>query len=316
MENYKIFEERLELTKEQISEGMNFNSVLKTASTPGIFKSGVSVTSKMLVILGVTSIIASTILLIMLFASRTKPNLIQKQNHTIDTTTFAISPLVSDSLVPKKEAKHELLSNSDKKAGLTRDSNLNEIKTNSSEIVIERISLPFEKLINADSRYAILIKDSIYGPTNVSLGYGTYKEYKEKTDLRLSEQNSAWFKFTIKKDTLLTFHIVPQLGTDDYDFVLYKVLDDKLEMVRSCFSYNTTLNKNTGLSNSNMDTTYHAKTWGGTPQGKTYAQALKVKANETYYLMINNSMGTGQDPSGFTIYFYNYLPKNKANRYQ
>ncbi|MBL7918323.1 MAG: hypothetical protein JNM96_07980 [Bacteroidia bacterium] len=127
----------------------------------------------------------------------------------------------------------------------------------------------------------------------------------------------------MKKDTLLTFHIVPKLKTDDYNIALFKcsgpscmneIARNKIKPIRVCFSWNTSHNCNTGLSSKQKDTTYMAQGIG-VNVGPTYASALKVKAGETYYLLVNANSVNLQDPEGFTIYFYNYLPKNKTNTY-
>jgi len=173
------------------------------------------------------------------------------------------------------------------------------------------------KFANADFKNAIAIEDSIYGLTNVSLGYGSVLDFK--FDQYVREENSAWFKFSIDHDSTLIFDIVPIDSTDDYDFILFKcpnancindIRAKKIIPERICYSYNTTKNSTTGLSE------YATSTIIGIGFGPAYASALSVKAGETYYLMINNGYDgktplRNKFPKGFTIYFYNYYPKKK-----
>jgi hypothetical protein len=303
MENYKIFEGRAELTKEQVAEGVDFNSILRSASVVPKFS------FKTIGIVGLVSIALTIGLVYYLQHPNTNPP--KKEIIPIDTLKHESPVSKIDSVI--SDTQREVHSIIKEKVEIKKDTTLPR-----SEVDVKEIGdypIPFEKLPNADSRYAIPIMDSIYGPTNVSQGYGNQLEYRDKIDPNNSEKNSAWFKFIIEKDTLLTLHIVPKLANDDYDFILYK-LDEKLEIVRSCFSYNSGINKNTGLSNLRIDTTFQAQTLGGSSLGRTYAPALKVKKGDTFYLLINNSMQTGQEPEGFIIYFYNYLPKSKFNKYK
>ncbi len=175
-----------------------------------------------------------------------------------------------------------------------------------------------KKLPNADFATAMEIEDSIVGPTNVSLGNGTVMDFRFDKDIR--ETNSAWFKFTVDRDTLLSFDIVPLDSADDYDFIVFKCPDKKcIENIRmkkvlpdrACYSYHPSKSGITGLSE------YESKTIIGPGPGVAYCAALPVKAGETYYLMIDNSFGEFNPlpmkfPKGFTIYFYNYWPKKKA----
>lgn len=169
-----------------------------------------------------------------------------------------------------------------------------------------------KKLPNADAKGAIEITDSIAGPFNISLGYGVSQEFKQR---EIWESNSAWFKFTVDHDTTLTFDIVPIDSVDDYDFVLFKCLDgsciDKngkmnLVKIRHCFSICASKSGMTGLSN------YVKATEIGDGLGPAYVASVQVKANETYYLMVDCAsryLNQIKQPLGFRIYFYNYYPR-------
>lgn len=187
--------------------------------------------------------------------------------------------------------------------------------TGITETKIIQTKIPFKKQKNADAEFAIEIQDSIYGPTNVSFKYGYIKEFQ--ADNFINEENSAWFKFSFDRDTTLTFDIVPENGIDDYDFALFKCLDNncitsikysKIPPIRVCYSFNASKNSSTGLSE------YAIETNVGAGNGPAYVPVLQVKTGETYYLLINYAddyLKREKEPKGFTIYFYNYWPKKK-----
>jgi hypothetical protein len=317
--NYIIVENRPELSYHEVAKGMDFEQALNMGIGPKI-------PLKMLLISGV---VVGISLAAFFYLNKTDSEMQSADKITVDSVETK-EPVVESS--ETKEAKTvNKISVEVKKDTTVRMKNVaqieeeNEYSTGDAGFIE---SVVFKKRFNADAETATTIKDSIYGPTNVSMGRGDICEYKDPNDPKTTEKNSAWFKFTIQKDTLLTFHIVPTLKTDDYDFALFRCDDYKclqeiklarLRPVRYCFSWNTTLNINTGLSNRNKDTTFRA--WShihGEKYGKTYAPALWVKRGETYYLMVNisNTDTQNKEPEGFMIYFYNYLPKAKANTYK
>lgn len=165
------------------------------------------------------------------------------------------------------------------------------------------------KLTNVDFATAIEIQDSIIGPVNVSKGYGSKMEYRF---LACGEENSAWFKFKIDFDTLLTFDIVPEDEGDDYDFIIFKcnqpecikdIMENKTTPSRMCFSVNYGKSGSTGLSEFS-----ESKAVGAGP-GIGYASAISVKAGDTFYLVVNFPEIYHRTSKGFKIYFYNYWPK-------
>jgi hypothetical protein len=317
--NYKLIDERL-LSKEDILKGMDFEHVLKIKLTPKF-------PLKNWIIGGVAVV---TIAAFFFIGNNDKK---EKLDHERNATPIEIRR--NDTIVPKQENSKEISKEIVQiKAPLKKDSAVSLDKPKVTELVEEYSdapfvtprSLPFKKRFNTDAETAITIKDSIYGPTNVSIGRGDYCEFNDPNEEKAVEKNSAWFKFTIKKDTLLTFHIVPTLKTDDYDFVLFKCDDysclsemkrGKAKPIRYSFAWNTTHNINTGLSNNRRDTTWQNETYYKNWTGKTYAPSLKVKAGETFYLMItiSNIDTQNKEPEGFMIYFYRNLPKQRANTY-
>lgn len=175
------------------------------------------------------------------------------------------------------------------------------------------------RLMNADAKNAMEVEDSIVGPVNVSLGFGERKEIKaDPPHYQYEENNSAWYKFTVDQDTVLTFDIVPLDSLDDYDFALFKCADsvctgrnngNQLKMVRICYSMCTSKSGMTGLSH------YSDRVSIPAGPGLAYVSGVDVKAGETYYLMVNYSEGymhqKRDKPLGFRLYFYNYNPKKK-----
>ncbi len=324
MDNYKILEDRSELTPEQVAAGMSFSMVQKKVFTPKTASLKITIISAVVTVAVVSGIFIYRASSLQSKNIKDQPviNDTIKENKIIINTDTILPELKGAEKIPEKKRTNDssyALVRQEEKVVIEEVENTEEIKPVHS--------LSFQRLSNADSENAIEIKDSIYGPVNVSKGYGEYFEYGVKTNLFYSEMNSAWFKFTIKRDTLLTFHIVPTLGTDDYDFALFKYTSgsceralktNKLKPERICFSWNSSQNKNTGLSNMAKDTLFEQTFANGEKQGKTYAAALKVKAGEIFYLMVTNNLRVqkNQDPEGFMIYFYNYLPKNKANKYK
>ncbi|MBA2611219.1 MAG: hypothetical protein H0U95_04555 [Bacteroidetes bacterium] len=317
--NYKIVENRADLTAEQVVAGMGFSVIQKKSSISA--KNTLNTT--IITGLAVVAIIAGFVIY---NSIASKP----KQKN--------IQPIISDTLrsidtnrvVNEIKISYEIVNNQITEAKVRNvidETIINDkvIKDEPEETLKPTRSLSFQRLANADAQYAIEIKDSVYGPVNVSKGYGEYNDvFFDKANPKVKEVNSAWFKFKVTKDTLLTFHIVPTLGTDDYDFILYKCVDKdcnpaiRNKPLRVCFAWNSSMNPNTGLSNSAKDTTYEGIFANGEKQGKTYASVLKVKSGETYYLMVTNNLRIqkNQDPEGFMLYFYNYLPKKKANKYK
>ena len=166
------------------------------------------------------------------------------------------------------------------------------------------------KTPNTDFETALEIKDSIIGPTNVCNGYGSHKD-------NILETNSAWYKFTINKDTILTFDIVPNNPDDDYDFMLFKcpnkdcidkIRKSKIKPDRACWSFNTANYSATGMS-VNFNVAYVDP-----GPGQAYASGLPVKAGETYYLMVSlGQQCSYYNSKGYTIYFHNFWPKKPAN---
>jgi len=168
---------------------------------------------------------------------------------------------------------------------------------------------------NNDFDTAIEITDSIYGPTNVGVGYGKTLDFNFNASYR--EQNSAWFKFSVSHDTSIVFDIVSQNPADDYDFIIFKcnnptciedIRSNKIKPDRWCFNDNNEKTGYTGLSVVAKDK------YISTGPFSSHVAAIDAKAGDTFYLMVTYNYG--KQSSGFTIYFYDYWTKkpNKLKR--
>jgi outer membrane protein OmpA-like peptidoglycan-associated protein len=158
---------------------------------------------------------------------------------------------------------------------------------------------------NADCKKAIEIKDTIFGPTNAPVGYGSDMEIlgdKNSPYAFEREHNTCWYFFKSKNDCRLEIDIIPEKIGDDYDFLLYKysgrtfcqdVADKKINPIRSCISRNDRANgSKTGLSEQAPDEFIHSG------PGASYSKYLTVKKGEIYYLCLDNVYPNG---GGHTI---------------
>ena len=103
---------------------------------------------------------------------------------------------------------------------------------------------------NADCENAIVLEDTIFGPTNAPEGYGKVMEITADKDNKYyfeKEHNTVWYKFTTPQTCVLTFEIIPEDIRNDYDFLLFKYTDSsfcrdvknkKIKPVRSNISRN------------------------------------------------------------------------------
>lgn len=175
--------------------------------------------------------------------------------------------------------------------------------------------IPVKKQAYADLENALHIKDSVYGPVNVSMKYGKVCDFNNGT---LKETNSAWFTFTVSYDTVLTFDIVPIDSCDDYEFILFKCNGNKcmneirtnlLKPEKECYYANLKCNRSIGLSKSSITNTNMAA---------HNLSAIEVKKGDTFFLLVDYAMEISpytKDPSGFTIYFYNNWRESRKKHF-
>lgn len=172
------------------------------------------------------------------------------------------------------------------------------------------------RLPNTEAKHAIEIQDSIAGPFNVSLGYVRIKETKSTSGYIVSDKDySAWFRFRITHDTILSFDIIPADSLDDYDFTLYKCLAincidsngrGDFTLVRQCRSKCTSKSGMTGLSQ------YANSISVGRGPGPAYVSSINAKKGDVFYLRVTYGqeyINSRPNPSDFKIFFFNSFPK-------
>ncbi|MCF6364581.1 MAG: OmpA family protein [Bacteroidales bacterium] len=130
---------------------------------------------------------------------------------------------------------------------------------------------------------------TIFGPTTAPVELKTAKS--NSFDLT---KHPTWYKFTINKDGILLFDIIPQNPKDNYDFMLFKADDNFCEKfkakqitpIRSNFSRQENAKGLTGLSYSGA--------------ALDYEKGLMVSKGDVFYLVLNNVYKNGK---GHTISF-------------
>ncbi len=154
---------------------------------------------------------------------------------------------------------------------------------------------------NADCIHAIVLEDTIYGPSNAPKGYGNIMEItadKANKYYFEKEHNTVWYKFTVPQTCILTFEIIPEDIKNDYDFILFKYTDSnfcidvktkKIIPVRSNISRNAVgINSITGLSKDSNATYVHSG------PGRQFSNALNVTEGEVLYLVVDNVSNNGK----------------------
>ncbi len=112
------------------------------------------------------------------------------------------------------------------------------------------------------------------------------------------EHNVAWFTFLAPKDTMLTFDIVPNIPTDDIDFLLFKQAPNisfctQLSGINNNDPVRTNLSKvvgakgETGLSKRADEKIVDRN--GESP----YSKAVSIKQGERYYLIVDDKTQQG-----------------------
>jgi outer membrane protein OmpA-like peptidoglycan-associated protein len=164
------------------------------------------------------------------------------------------------------------------------------------------------KPIAGDCKNAIPLKlnnNLVYGVTIAPSGFGEVKEIRNGNKLTFEEEhNTAWYLLSIEKSGELTFDIVPQDTTNDYDFLLYTYNDstfcqsfkqNKLKPVRSNLSnVKKSIKGITGLKPNTL------KNSVGEGIGVSYSKSIDVKKGEKYMLILDNVTPNGK---GHTLVF-------------
>jgi outer membrane protein OmpA-like peptidoglycan-associated protein len=130
---------------------------------------------------------------------------------------------------------------------------------------------------------------SIFGPTTPPEALA--KDNESSFNLPI---HPTWYKFTVQKNGILLFDIIPQNAEDNYDFMLFKSTDN------FCDNYNS---NNTKPIRSNFSPPKNAKGLTGLSyngEAPDFEKGLQVAKGEVYYLALNNVYPEGK---GHTIHF-------------
>lgn len=172
------------------------------------------------------------------------------------------------------------------------------------------------KTENADAGKPVILKDSVFGPTNAPDGFGASLEFSgnSTTDSLFieDEHNTVWYKYIAPCNCELTFDIIPVSLQDDYDFMLYryngkpsdfaaKVKTKEVKPMRSCISRNDKkLKSKTGLAK-NLEINYIHQ-----GVGPSYVSSLPVNRGDVLYLLVDNVYKGGK---GHTVHIHCKAPK-------
>ena len=127
------------------------------------------------------------------------------------------------------------------------------------------------------------------------------------------EHNTAWYTFELKHAGDLSFDIIPDLATDDYDFLLFKIEEDNFcndILNKKTLPLRTNIARNkpneSGLTGLSKNVAAFFQKPG---IGNNYSASLQVNAHEKYVLVLDNVYG---GPGNHKIHF-NYERKSNLN---
>ena len=147
----------------------------------------------------------------------------------------------------------------------------------------------------ADCEHAIDITgiDSLHA--TAPLGPGRVNEVSSSSSSLYAfkkEHHTVWYKFSVKQNCILEFTIIPDHPKDDYDFILFRadgehsceqIKKGELRPLRSNISRPAeNSHGKTGLGNRAQAAYVHEG------KGNNWSLPLKVKAGETYFLVLDN----------------------------
>ncbi|MFW6020294.1 MAG: OmpA family protein [Bacteroidales bacterium] len=154
---------------------------------------------------------------------------------------------------------------------------------------------------HSDCSGAILLSDTVYGPTTAPLGPGKEMEISGNPNSQYAfhrEHHTVWYKFVAPADGRLAFTIIPLAIEDDYDFLLYKkeganfckkIKNDKVKPVRSNISRNNkTIDSKTGIRRKAK----HKFVNQG--PGDDFSKDIKISKNDTFLLVLDNVYKNGE----------------------
>jgi len=162
------------------------------------------------------------------------------------------------------------------------------------------------------------------GPTQAPKNAGLEEiNYKDTPNAFDKEHHTAWYLIKIKKCGVLTFTVIPEQKTDDYDFMLFKadsanacqrIKEARLLILRS----NNSRNDSSGIGLTGLSLTTKNK-FAVKGKHSSFSQSVNVKENEEYILVLNNIYNGGKGfvldiknspVRDFTVYSYDYYLKS------
>ena len=162
---------------------------------------------------------------------------------------------------------------------------------------------------NGDCTGAIFITDTVYRTDQAVRGFGNKLEIKENPaedhQWFEREHHTTWYKFRVPVKCNLTFDIIPNVKTDDIDFLVFegnipgicdKIATKQVKPVRSNISRNdVALESRCGLSKEATDLYVRSGV------GASYSHSLETEAGQLFYLVIDHQ---DRPQSGYTIHFH------------
>jgi len=171
----------------------------------------------------------------------------------------------------------------------------------------------------SDCLGALLLNDTVVGPVYSPKGWGNKLEIRgyELGDPYFieKEHNTVWYKFVVPYDAIFTFDLIPNIKTDDFDFLIFqydgpnfcKDIENGTRIpIRTNISRkNTEVDGRTGLSAASINE--YVPSGPGSP----YSKALDVKKGEMYYLLVDNPF---KENEGHTVYLHFRKVKSDTTR--
>jgi len=159
------------------------------------------------------------------------------------------------------------------------------------------------------ARVVSLRGNSTINPTLPPSGPGNKSEIggnKQHSPYTFEKEHfSSWYKLIVLADGNLTFDIIPNRPTDDYDFMVFEgkgkmfcdsFLLNRAKPLRACISRNKSELK--GMTGLKIKSDKELIKEG---PGEAYVKAMKVKKGEVYYLVLDNVYENG---GGHSIKFF------------
>ena len=148
----------------------------------------------------------------------------------------------------------------------------------------------------ADRTGAVLVISDTIICMKSPAGFGNKMEFSAPKTSKKSfekEHNTIWYKIIPAKTCDLSFVLYPDRIEDDYDFILLKCdslcgKNPKLKTLRSNISRNNKkIGSRTGMLENGISQ------WVGEGPGNSFSKTARLKAGNTYYLVVDNVYENG-----------------------